>query len=310
LLNGNKHSADFEIIYDHQVLQANKTGSLFLYPWQLKSLDRAVKIQENPFENPYAVLIPSRGDPIENRKAGRTSFEQNYFKGNRGNKIGDLIGQYEQRDLEYNQLARQVRESRQIPELKKSLILNEISMSRRKLHTAARVILKPFLTRLSDLSRSELKTLRENAQFVQLEDYFAHFSKLRYETFDMAISKLGDEHVFVYRLQSGLKGTFFGFISQVEERRHFLVRLLTLNGLLAPQIREIYTLIKNPPAKNNSSEPVTLSLQVKQKIAELARGNKIAEAIFTEGVHPQFACGRDVPSCTESNPERAVWRHR
>lgn len=284
VLSGSIKAEDFQQVLDRNVLQANKEGSLFLYDWQIPSLERAAKIKEEPKEDPYSTLIPSRGDPIEIRKAGRSSFEQNYFKGSRGNKIGDLIGQYEQRDLDYNQLAREVKRNNKLTSAQKERILNNILESRRKMHAAAREILKPFLTGIEGLNARELNNLRANAQFFQLEDFIKNFSKLRYETFDQAVEKMGDDHVFVQRVQTGKLTFWMGFLSQVEMKSNPFVRVLTLNGLLVPQLRDIYNLMKNPLALKNLNESATLSMQVKAKIAEISKGNKVIEGIISSAV--------------------------
>lgn len=284
VLNGETKADAIQQVLDRNVLQSNKEGSLFLYEWQIPSLERASRIKEEPKEDPYSTLIPSRGDPIEVRKAGRSSFEQNYFKGSRGNKIGDLIGQYEQRDLDYNQLAREVKKNNKLTSAQKERILNNILESRRKMHTAAREILKPFFTGIEGLNSRELDNLRANAQFFQLEDFIKNFSKLRYETFDQAVEKMGDEHVYVQRVQTGRLTFWMGFLSQVEMKSHPLARVLTLNGLLVPQLRDIYNLMKNPQAIKSLNETANISMKVKAKIAEISKGNKVVEGLLSSTV--------------------------
>lgn len=284
ILSGKIKSTDIQVVYDKNVLDANKSGSLYLYDWQIPTLKRAAMIKEDPKEDPYATLIPSRGDPIEVRKAGRSSFEQSYFKGSRGNKIGDLIGQYEQRDLDYNQLAREVKKNSNLRSDLKNKILADIYESRRKIHLAAREILKPFLTATESLNSKELSLLRANANFFQLEDYIKNFSKLRFETLDLAIERMGDDFVYVQRVQSGKLTATFGFLSQTELRGHPIVRLLTANGLLIPQLRDIYNLMKNPQAAKELQDNLTLGTKVKLKIAEISRGNKVAEGVISSVV--------------------------
>tara|TARA_B110001454_G_scaffold219200_1_gene251811 strand:+ start:36260 stop:39784 length:3525 start_codon:yes stop_codon:yes gene_type:complete len=280
LLQNKVKPEDFEIVYDKNTLQANKTGGLYLYEWQITSLERAAKIKEDPKENPYAVLIPSRGDPFNSRMAGRSSFEQNYFKGSRGTKIGDLIGQYEQRDLDYNQLAREVKRNTSIPEARKAKILKDIMDSRRKLHLAAREILRPLMTKYLELSSVEKDNLRDNATFYQLEDYLRNFSKLWFESLDQAIAKFGDDHVYVQRVQTAGLTNFLGFRSQTELGNHPLAVVLTLNGMLVPQLREIYAAMKSPQEVDSVTEDGTVSKIVAQKIAAIAKGNKKIEAIL------------------------------
>lgn len=284
ILSGKVNSNEIQSVYDKNLIDANRSGSLYLYEWQLPTLRRAALIKEDPKEDPYATLIPSRGDPIEIRKAGRSSFEQSYFKGSRGNKIGDLIGQYEQRDLDYNQLAREVKKSNSLSSKDKSKIIADIYESRKKLHSAAREILKPFLMATESLNSKELSQLRLNANFFQLEDYIKNFSKLKFETLDLAIERMGDDFVYVQRVQSGKLTATFGFLSQTELRGHPIVRLLTANGLLVPQLRDIYNLMKNPKTTKDIQQKSTLGSAVKSKIADIARGNKVAEGVISSVV--------------------------
>lgn len=277
LLQNKMKSEDFDIVYDKNLLDANKDGSLYLYEWQISSLERAAKIKEDPKEDPYAVLIPSRGDPFNEKTAGRSSFEQNFFKGSRGTKIGDLIGQYEQRDLDYNQLAREVKKNKMIPETRKQRILKDIMDSRRKLHLATREILRPFLDRYNALSASEKDNLRDNASFYQFEDYLRNFSKLWFETLDQGIQKFGDDHVYVQRVQTAGLTRLLGFRSQTEFKSHPAVVLLTMNGMIVPQLREIYAAMKSPK-ESADLENGNVSGVIAQKIASIAKGNKRIEA--------------------------------
>jgi hypothetical protein len=276
-------SEDFEVVYDSAVLEANKTGSLHLYKWQTGVLERAAKIKEDPKENPYAVLVPGRGDPISASNAGIFSFEANYLKNFRGNKIGDLIGHYEQKDLDYNQLARQVTVSKTLTPAKKQKILSDIMESRRKLHTAAREILRPFLTKYATLEPKELKELRDNASFYMLEDYIRNFSKLNYETLDQAFQKLGDDFVYVHRVQTASLTRTLGFRSQTEFKHHPIVKLMTLNGMLVPQLREIMTAMQSS-SEAQSLENGSIGSVIAQKIAAVAKGNKKIEAILSSVV--------------------------
>lgn len=280
LLQNKVKSEDFEIVYDRNALEANKTGGLYLYEWQITSLERAAKIKEDPKEDPYAVLIPSRGDPFNFRMAGRSSFEQNYFKGSRGTKIGDLIGQYEQRDLDYNQLAREVKKNTTITAARKARILKDIMDSRRKLHLAAREILRPMMTKYLELSSVEKDNLRDNATFYQLEDYLRNFSKLWFETLDQGIAKFGDDHVYVQRVQTAGLTNYLGFRSQTELGKHPLAVTLTLNGMLVPQLREIYAAMKSTQEVSSVTEDGAIGKVVAQKIAAIAKGNKKIEAIL------------------------------
>lgn len=300
LLDGKIKPENFEIVYNKELMEANKAGALYLYEWQLPSLERSVKINEDPIENPYAALIPSRGDPLEPKKGGRTTFEQNFFRGSRGNKIGDLIGQYEQRDLDYNQLAREIKRNNQLSSAKKQRLIADIMESRRKLHQAAREILKPFLSKVEGLNTAELKQLRGNAHFYQLEDFINNFSKLRFETLDQAIAQMGDDYVYVHRVQAKSLTNLTGLRSQVELKTHPLVRLMTLNGWLVPQYREIYQLMENPQAVKQLEEQGTLSSKIKIKIAEIARGNKVAEGIISSIILRIYAKrGKDIQNVEE-----------
>lgn len=280
LLQNNIKSEDIEVVYDKAAIEANKTGSLYLYKWQTGIVERAAKIKEDPKENPYAILVPGRGDPVSPAKAGIFSFEAAYMKNSRGIKIGDLIGQYEQKDLDYNQFARQVKANSTLSEAKKQKILADIMDSRRKLHAAAREILRPFLTKYATLSPKELKELRDNATFFQLEDYLRNFSKLAYETLEQGFEKLGDDYVYRHRLQPDSLTRTMGFRTQTDFKDHPAVKVLTLNGLLVPQLREIMTAMQTS-AEAQALESGSIGKVIAQKIAAIAKGNKKVEGILT-----------------------------
>lgn len=271
LLTGKSKPEDFEIVYNRDLLEANKKGALYLYEWQYPTLVRASSIKEDPKTNPYAVLAPGRGDPIAEKYEGNSAFEEAFMRGTRGIKIGDIIGQYERKDLDYNQLAREVRESN-VPDKTKQAVLANITESRRKLHTAAREIMRPFFVRVSELTPAELNQLRGNSKYFILEDYIKNFSKLGHESFEKAVEKMGDDHVYVHRIQSGRQTNMVGFLSQTETRNHPLARILSVNGMVIPQVREIYSLMRSPKELNAVTEDGAVGPLVKQKIASIAKG--------------------------------------
>lgn len=271
LLTGKAKPEDFEIVYSKDLIEANKNGALFLYEWQYPTLLRSSSIKEDPKLNPYAVLAPGRGDPLAEKYEGNSAYEEAFMRGTRGIKIGDIIGQYERKDLDYNQLARQVQNSN-FPKKIKQAALENILESRRKLHAAAREIMNPFFIRIATLSTADLKQLRGNSKYFILEDYIKNFSKLGHDSFDKAVEKMGDDHVFVHRIQAGRQTSLIGFLSQTEIRDLKIAKILSANGMLVPELREIYSLMRSPKELNEVIENGAVGPLVRQKIAAIAKG--------------------------------------
>jgi hypothetical protein len=276
ILTNKTKPEDIEVVYNKELVDANRTGDLHLYEWQYGTLLRASLIREDPKENPYAVLAPGRGDPIADKYEGNSAYEEAFVRGTRGIKIGDVVGQYERKDLDYNQLAIQVRGSK-LGDKEKKLVLANIHESRRRLHSAAREIMRPFFTRVAQLTPAELTQLRGNSKYFILEDYLKNFSKLGHESFEKAVEKMGDDHVFVHRTQSAGQTFLFGLMSQTEMRGSPYIRILTANGMIVPGLRDIYSLMQQKSERDAIVENGNIGPLVKQKIATLAKGVPRAE---------------------------------
>ncbi|PIS10188.1 MAG: hypothetical protein COT73_10750 [Bdellovibrio sp. CG10_big_fil_rev_8_21_14_0_10_47_8] len=220
ILQGQIKPEAIEVLNYDQVLKANNEGDFQFYSWQTPLLERVVRISEDPITDPYYVLAQTRGDPISEAKAGRTDFEQAFFRNTAQTRPSDVIGQYELKDIEYIKLGLAIKASKTIAPEKKDSLLRELETSREKIHRAARQILKPYFDAIAHLSEGDRAYLETHPEFIGVET-FLKYSKLRYDDFQTARAKLGDKDVYVMRATSGRLVKWLGFRSEANMRELF-----------------------------------------------------------------------------------------
>ena len=92
---------------------------------------------------------------------------------------------------------------------------------------------------------------------------------------------MGDDHVYVHRIQSGRQTSMVGFLSQTETRNHPLARILSVNGMVIPQVREIYSLMRSPK-ELNAVTGKTENCIYRQRCSASRKDTRMARALYLQ----------------------------
>jgi hypothetical protein len=187
------------------IAEANKTGSLYLHPWEKTWLRRSLEIRDT---TPGAVLASNRG--------GYTEFEK-AFIGNENIRISSILAQYQAVDLHYARLEKELGKLAADPE-----IASVIENSRKKLWEAVRHYVVRFEKEADDYVRGALPEitnpaerialLREVPQFKLFYEYLP-YTRAGYSTWDDAVRNIPRDKV--YLLRNDFKAVrWTGFLSE------------------------------------------------------------------------------------------------
>jgi hypothetical protein len=203
-----------------RIEKANLNDQYVIENWQVPLLLEVTKIKENPLTDPMAVLVQNRGDVTENPRLGRTYVEKVFFKGESSVAPPDVIGHYLLMDQRFHELNIHVTSGRdqslRDPELQQVLV-RQIAESREKLHTAARVVLKPFLQEIANMTPETRTYLMQHPQFRLVYEYFIR-TPLAVESLAIAGQHLDLGKTVVLRSSSDSKVKMMGFMSDVQIR--------------------------------------------------------------------------------------------
>ncbi|MEW6056800.1 MAG: Fic family protein [Bdellovibrionota bacterium] len=198
---------NIEVVPYKEIAEANENEHYHVYSWQKKVFADAVRIFDT---DPVAVLVRNR--------FLQTGFEMTANGHDSPPKTGerisaaDVIAQYEAVDFKFHEYLLYAKDFAvdQVP---------TIMQSRKKLHAAARELLKSFFTEMNSLSPEAKEALDNHAGTRVWKEYLKH-SKLSYEDWGDAILAVNDDVIYLMRNDTSLP-LRLGFRSQSDYRKLF-----------------------------------------------------------------------------------------
>lgn len=203
------------------VQKAALQDEVYIYPWQMKLMQNALSIKEDPETNPMDVLVQNRGDNTENPRLGRTSMEVDYFNNKKTTNVSQVIEQYMISYLNYEKtrIALKSKDSG-LPAEAREVLLSEIEASQVKLHRAARLLLAPYFEQLKIIGKdAKAKAyLSQHPEFSLVFEYIKR-TPLAHETLQKAWETNPRDQVLLVRSASDSAVKWMGFMSDGSVRR-------------------------------------------------------------------------------------------
>jgi hypothetical protein len=240
-----------EVIGYEEVAAANRAGRFHLYPWQKDLVEQAVTIEG---KSAVDVLRPSLR--VQN------TFENASMTADEIKKTPTLVlAQYEKLELVYRHYEKAVAEN--FPEL-----LPKVRESRRKMHAAARELMKPFMDGLEGLSPAAREALGKTGRGRAIFEYLKR-SKVSYASFEEGVRALPDDKVFAIRADAAA-ARWVGFLSQADYRR--LLERIPGYESIKRKMADIIKEMRKPEVKTGViaklKELKAKAIELKQKYAK------------------------------------------
>jgi hypothetical protein len=215
------------------VNSAEKTGEIFLYPWQRKAFEHAIKIDAT---DPKQIMMPFRA--IKTTFDGSAMFDSKI-------QPYQVLAQYEMVDRVYYGLEQTAK--KQFPEL-----ISQVEDSRRKVFEAARKLLQPYLEARAAIA-PEHQGLVASDKDVKLFDAYLSHSKLAYASYDEARNRVDDKYMYLLRSDSSAVN-YTGFLSPADFVKVF--NKLPMSGKVKELIYELSDYLKTPGGHAEVQEKV------------------------------------------------------
>jgi hypothetical protein len=228
-INENKiDPLDVKIGSYNTITKANGDDDLFLYHWQKDTFINAMRIDDTD-----SLWI------LDQHRINQSTFSNQHRHILPTIEPATIIAQYEALDFKYSKFLEYAKKN--LPDA-----VPTIMDSRRKIHTAARDLLKDYFHDRDSLS-PEAKAALNNVPAYQIwNDYLSH-SKLSYSNFDDALKNHDDSRIYLLRSDSTFS-KFVGFRSQADYKKVFDA----LPGSTGIQrfLEGLVTYLRNPENRN------------------------------------------------------------